>query len=242
MIAYGGINSVGEGHFKNSFTGRRKRIMLHVNRKRGWAGICKQGIPRTLCVLTAIAAIGVTQTQAEVMEYSNDAGFVWYGGTGGAPIGLDVTKDAGSQTGAYGGIGQFHQATELPFNDTVSGGAGGGQLQVGGLSDAYLVGVDAGIEIPGGIPWRTSGKIYHPTNGTWLPDEPTYLGIQFPMGDGTHYGWIYVDKFVAEGGEHCLDALTWAYETEPNKSIWTPEPGSLALLAFGAVSLIRRRS
>jgi hypothetical protein len=226
--------------------------MSHVNRKRGWAGICKQGTPWTLCVLAAVAAIGVTQAQAEVTEYSNDTGFVWYGGTGTNPIGLDVTVSAGEQTGAYGGVGQFHQATELPNGDGVYGGLGGGQLQVGGDADYFLVGVGAGVEIPSGTPWRNNGLMYHPSAPdpkTWLPiGEPTYLGIKFPMGGETHYGWIEViASWMPESGGSgadalCLDAQSWAYETVPNKSIWTPEPGSLALLVLGAVSLIRRRS
>jgi hypothetical protein len=202
----------------------------------------------TLCVVAAaVAVVGATQAQADVMEFENPEGdghFVWYAPGASGSIGLEVISDAASQTGAVDGVGQFHQVDRLPSNDFV-GAPPGGQLEVGGDADYFLVGLDTGAEIPSGAPWREFGLIYHPdapSPHTWLPDEPTYLGIQFPMGGETHYGWIYVDKFIGEGGEHCLDALAWAYETTPDTPIVTPEPGSLALLVFGAAMFRRRRN
>jgi hypothetical protein len=225
--------------------------MLLVNRKRGSAGILKRRIPWTLCVLAAVTLIGVTQVQATPVEFQNPAGsghFVWYGGTSTNPIGLRVTTDAASQTGAWGGVAQFHQATQLSSADLVHGGLGGGELQVGGFSDYFLVGVGAGVEIPSEAPWRNFGYTYHPNYDTWLPvDEPTYLGIRFPLNGQTHYGWIgVVASWMPESGGTgadalCLDAFAWAYESQPDTPITTPEPGSLALLSVGGLALLRPR-
>jgi len=87
------------------------------------------------------------------------------------------------------------------------------------------------------------GKIRDPNNGFSLIPEgaPAYLGVRISNlagGAGWHYGWIGVIRTAGE-----LAAFAWGYETELNTPIpaGIPEPGTLALLAFGAAAVLRRR-
>ena len=56
----------------------------------------------------------------------------------------------------------------------------------------------------------------------------SYIGVRITLDDGVHYGWI-------RGG-------SWGYETSAGVPIaaGVPEPSSIALLALGAVPLLRR--
>lgn len=206
---------------------------------------------RTLAI--ACASVFAAHAHAEIIAFTNPDGanhFVWYGGLIDSPIGLDVTMDASSQTGAYGNIGQFMQINAVPNegggSTLVEGVFENTMLQTGGLVDRMLVGVDEGESIPSGTPWFYQGMIDHPFFGTELPlDVPTYLGIQFNPGDGVHYGWIGVTMFDAGDGSRQLDTFAWAYETEVGVPILAgagvPTPGSLVAIALGGCCMTRRR-
>ena len=57
-------------------------------------------------------------------------------------------------------------------------------------------------------------------------------------GAGWHYGWIGV---IRNAGN--LQAFAWGYESDLNTPIaaGVPEPGTLAMLAFGAALALGRR-
>lgn len=73
--------------------------------------------------------------------------------------------------------------------------------------------------------------------GLWV-NEGAYLGVEFKIGEDTHYGWIEVDTpFLAGGGV----IKAFAYESEPGVPIIAgviPEPSSALLVAFcGGIAL-----
>jgi hypothetical protein len=117
------------------------------------------------------------------------------------------------------------------------------QLQHAAGNDFFLVGVDEGVMIPDGLPWRTGnpgGWILFPPDLTELPEgAATYLGVRFDPGDGLHHGWIGVVRTGLD-----LDAFAWGYETVAGVPIaaGVPEPATLSLLSFGAIALLRRRT
>ena len=77
-------------------------------------------------------------------------------------------------------------------------------------------------------------------NGSVNPGTFAFVGFRFNAADGTHYGWM---KLSVNAG--IIDFHTAAYESTPNTAIITtildplvPEPGTMALLALGAVGVI----
>jgi hypothetical protein len=183
----------------------------------GWIGVTRSGLDldvsgwayETEAGVPIAAGAGVPNP----IRFDNPDGaghFVWYGNSADR-TGLDITLDAASQTGVYGTMGVFGQRNDLPANDYIRSPSGG-YLQAGGYLDSFLVGVDAGTTIPSGLPWDSANcSIYLPDHGTWLPvGEETYLGAQFPLADGLHYGWIGVviigvnnrDSHLFSGGKN----------------------------------------
>jgi len=87
-----------------------------------------------------------------------------------------------------------------------------------------------------------SPTINHNTYGSLLPaGEEVYVGLAWNQPDGVHYGWLGV---VRDPSTQFVEAFAWGYETDAGIPIaaGAPEPGSLALLAFGVAGVaIRRR-
>ncbi len=119
----------------------------------------------------------------------------------------------------------------------------------------FLWGFASGEEIGAAANWESGyygpvgAKIRNPlTDFTNLPDPgvPGYLGVKIANldgGPGFHYGWIGVIRNGGAPGEEGLQAFAWGYETEVGSPVaaGAPEPGTLAMLAFGAVALATRR-
>jgi hypothetical protein len=71
------------------------------------------------------------------------------------------------------------------------------------------------------------------TEGEWA-DGAHLLGVRFEIDGATHYGWALI------GWEYLYG---YAYETTPGMAIpagATPSPGALAVLAMGAVGVLKR--
>jgi len=197
----------------------------------------------TGAALAAIVAVAVgTAAEASPIRFDNPPGaghYEWFGGGPDEPIGLNITLSASDQTGEPLEPGAFHQ-TNNPDHTFISGGYDG-EVEKGGPSDYFLVGLDAGVLIPSGLPWGSGGYTNYPGFDSPLPyDEPTYLGVRFDLGSSWQYAWIGV---VFSSADYTVDAFAWGYETEVGVPIaaGAPEPGSLALLAFGAVAATARR-
>jgi hypothetical protein len=94
------------------------------------------------------------------------------------------------------------------------------------------------------------GSRYGSTDyGQFLPPNSRgFLGLEFTVGANTFFGYIQVQVNRSPGaGQPGFQFISAAYENTPNTAITAgavPEPGTLALLAFGAagvVALQRRR-
>ncbi len=211
-------------------------FLISMNKQQRRRGMVAAGLAG-VAIMVFTAAAG-----ASPIRFDNPSGeghFEWFGGSQNDPIGLDVTLPADEQTGAWGdGILSFGQMNNPPTTGHVAAYWNTSGLQVGGDGDYALIGVDAGDPIPSGSAWKGNGEIYYEGYGSQLPEGvPTYLGVYFPVDDGTHYGWIgVVRQNTLE-----LDAFAWGYETEAGVPIAAgavPEPGTLSLLACGLIGLL----
>ena len=221
----------------------RTRRRGSLFRNPGTSPTCGSAIRNGAAALAAAAVIAAgTTAYADPVRYDNAAGFDWTT-TPGVNV-LDIRFDSFSQPGTDGIPGAFSFGA-YPFGNLVRGQSAGGQVQevYNGYND-LLPGVDAGVPIPSGFAWGTTAyvtnsDIYPGFEYTLLPEgEQTYLGVRFDQGAGNQYGWIGV---VRTGMD--LDTFAWGYETTPGVAIpaGIPEPGSLALLAFGALAVAGRR-
>lgn len=73
--------------------------------------------------------------------------------------------------------------------------------------------------------------------GPWI-GLTAYAGVQLPIGENTHYGWIRIEHFEYSNAGRILD---WAYETRPGVPILAgavPEPSTFALLVGGGVVVV----
>ncbi len=73
--------------------------------------------------------------------------------------------------------------------------------------------------------------------GEFLGANDKFLGVEFMIGDDTHYGWIQV---AVDDLSESATITGYAYNDVPDGDIAAgeiPEPGSLALLALGAAGL-----
>jgi len=228
---------------------RRERRKVERARRRLPGG--KHG---AAALAAAVAIAGGTAAYGEYIRFENPDGpghFDWTA-VAGQDV-LSVTDDAAGQPGVFAEPGAFTRTNSSNGGTAVQGQFGEPFLNLLQADDLdgyhFLVGVDAEVMIPTpGQGFLNAPYIFTPYYyayyyagvRTLLPEnEPTYLGVQFNPGDGTHYGWIGVERTGQE-----VDAFAWGYETEVGVSIpagAVPEPGSLALLAFGALAAAGRR-
>jgi hypothetical protein len=211
---------------------------------------------RTTAVVFAAAGLAAmilaAPAQANPVRFDNPAGtghFDW-NATAGHEY-LTILAGPESQPGTPLVAGTFWRRDPATNDTTVRGR--NGMVQYYRLDNPtqanMLVGVDLGVTIPtpvgpnmgglgsNGFVFRTSMESGWPN--TLLPEgTQTYLGVSFDPGTGVQYGWIGV---VRTGTQ--LDAFAWGYETTAGVPIpaGAPEPGTLALLAFGAVAAMRRK-
>lgn len=197
---------------------------------------------RAVLVLTTMAAIAAaTPAYAVPVRFDNPPGaghFDWTPPDPVTDVELDVRLPASSQPGLGSSPSDFGQHVD-DTRGQVIGRQPGAELQLGGLYDLFLVGVDELDLIPSGFAWDYTGYTYYSGFGSELPEgQHTYLGLRFDVGNGIQYGWIEV---VRTGME--LDAFAWGYETDPGVPVaaGAPEPGTLAMLAVGVGALAGRR-
>lgn len=87
------------------------------------------------------------------------------------------------------------------------------------------------------IAWMDSG-FGAVGGGPWAGADHMYMGVQFDAADGIHYGWV--EMSISTTTVFDATVHSWAWETEPGKSILTgavPEPSSALLALIGALSV-----
>ena len=226
----------------------------HVRRERKQTGRARRWAcgKWTGAALAAIVAVAVgTAADASPIRFDNPPGaghFIWAPGVGEPQIALDFTLPPEDQPAPDPfGLTSVRQFLEAAQGGVMTDAPLEMMTGVRSPDSFFLVGVDFGELIPAAdTSWR-AGACYQwydgqfPPSGSLLPEDvPVYLGTHFDLGSGYQYGWIGV---VMSSVDHGLDAFAWGYETEPGVPIaaGAPEPGTLALLAFGAGIALRRK-
>jgi hypothetical protein len=78
-------------------------------------------------------------------------------------------------------------------------------------------------------------------NDQWLDPGTGFIGFRFNTGAGVQYGWVRITMNGSPLNSFTMVDYAWA---DPGETILTgqiPEPGSLGLLALGALGLVAWR-
>ena len=121
-------------------------------------------------------------------------------------------------------------------------GVGGGQIAGfvrGGYTWAYNLQYGSLVSAKQFKPAGTLAYFFgYPDTSQFGSPGIGYVGFSFDVGPGTQYGWLKVD--MAGTPHNAYSLLEYAY-ADPGEAIaagQVPEPGSLGLLATGAVGLL----
>lgn len=153
-------------------------------------------------------------------------------------------------------------ASFSPFFFRVNSGSGiagmGIHGAVSGMLNGFLAGYPYVSKLGAGVNPATHGFVtpgtsaFFPGYGTlafrggyvnsqWLSAGIGFVGFKFNTGAGVQYGWIRLDMSGSPDNHYTMVDYAWGDVGDTILTGQIPEPGSLALLAVGAVGLLAWR-
>ena len=78
-------------------------------------------------------------------------------------------------------------------------------------------------------------------NDQWLAPGVGFIGLKFNTGAGVQYGWVHINMNGSPDNSYTMVDYAWGDVGDTILTGQIPEPGSLALLAVGAVGLLAWR-
>ncbi len=160
----------------------------------------------------------------------------------GGEIAIDVNSDGTREFTYSGGViiplggssggGVFRISLSPNFGVSV---AGTGSSPVG-LAAGEVIGPQLRSElqwVPRRFSFDIGSRLFNigygspgPWHGLLGDVTKPYVGFQFPLEDGMHYGWIRFGNFIGRDGYYFSDSyiIEWAYETEPDTLVTILSP------------------
>lgn len=205
---------------------------------------------KSLLSILLMALTGLAEGSVVVTPIAYPDGFVTQLSSSASPFrrrGLDLNQD-GTEDFAFTATGAFY-GIELDMTATnrITGfGYGEASLELGGFASSMPPLSIIGAETLEGAEWWNDGygalliaSFDGAENSSLFLFGEHYVGLEFKVGDLTHYGYV---KF--EGRLAAVNIWETAWETEPGQPITIPLPEPAAgsfLAACTALAGLRRR-
>lgn len=169
---------------------------------------------------------------------------------------LDPTLPAAAQTGLTGphSFGWSHglvTSSDMIVSQDMSTRSGTGRVVRGTQTFTYTTSAgpwtftamktfNVGDSIGSGQDWQfvsSLGAQGFSIGDQWFLGPAAYVGLQFNLADGTHYGWVHL-TLESTG----YQPSAWAYETLPNTAAAVvPAPGAQLMVAALGFAASRRK-
>jgi len=156
---------------------------------------------------------------------------------------VDLNGDGTYELQIAGRFGDFYVTT---YSANRIAGISAQPPDVGGFAHPFTLGAIIDSQAPDNRSWNSGISSLLSCQeigciGLWTSGGTNYVGIDFQLQTGTHYGWVAIEMQFLFGGGHLL---SYAYESQPNEPIIAgaiPEPSSSVFVGVATASLLLRR-